>query len=45
MPSLGNCDKTSGTHLKRNTGPALHDDVIKWKHSPRYWSFVQGIHR
>ena len=22
-----------------------HDDVIKWKHSPRYWPFVQGIHR
>ena len=23
----------------------LHDDVIKWKHFPRYWSFVLGIHR
>ena len=23
----------------------LHDDVIKWKHSPRYWPFVRGIHR
>ena len=22
-----------------------HDDVIKWKHLPRYWSFVSGIHR
>ena len=21
------------------------DDVIKWKHFPRYWSFVRGIHR
>ena len=20
------------------------DDVIKWKHSPHYWSFVRGIH-
>ena len=20
----------------------LHDDVIKWKHFPRYWPFVQG---
>ena len=20
-----------------------HDDVIKWKHFPRYWSFVRGI--
>ena len=24
---------------------AMHDDVIKWKHFPRYWRFVQGIHR
>ena len=23
----------------------LHYDVIKWKHFPRYWSFVRGIHR
>ena len=23
----------------------LHDDVIKWKHFPRYWPFVGGIHR
>ena len=22
-----------------------HDDVIKWKHFPRYWPFVQGIDR
>ena len=22
----------------------LHDAVIKWKHFPRYWSFVRGIH-
>ena len=22
-----------------------HDDVIKWKHFPCYWPFVQGIHR
>ena len=22
-----------------------HDDVIKWKHFPRYWPIVQGIHR
>ena len=24
---------------------SLHDDVIKWKHFPRYWPFVQDIHR
>ena len=22
-----------------------HDDVIRWKHLPRYWPFVWGIHR
>ena len=21
-----------------------HDDVVKWKHFPRYWPFVRGIH-
>ena len=25
--------------------PISHDDVIKWKHFPRYWPFVWGIHR
>ena len=23
----------------------VHDDVIKWKHFPRYWPFARGIHR
>ena len=23
----------------------FHDDVIKWKHFPRYWPFVRGIQR
>ena len=23
----------------------MHDDGIKWKHFPRYWPFVRGIHR
>ena len=22
-----------------------HDDVIKWKHLPRYWPFLRGIHQ
>ena len=22
-----------------------HDDVSKWKHFPRYWPFVRGIHQ
>ena len=29
---------------RRITGGS-HDDVIKWKHFPRYWPFVRGIHR
>ena len=28
-----------------NNTDACHDDVIKWKHFPRYWPFVRGIHR
>ena len=24
---------------------ALHEGVMKWKHFPRHWSFVRGIHR
>ena len=24
---------------------SFHDDVIKWKHFPRNWPFVRGIHR
>ena len=23
----------------------MHDDVINWKHFPRYWPFARGIHR
>ena len=26
-------------------GIDLNDDVIKWKHFPRYWAFVRRIHR
>ena len=28
-----------------DTRHLAHDDVIKWKHFPRYWPFVRGIHR
>ena len=27
------------------SGIPIHDDVIKWKHFPRHWPFVGGIHR
>ena len=33
-----------GFHQTQSTFRA-HDDVIKWKHFPRYWPFVKGIHR
>ena len=23
----------------------IHDDVIEWKHFPRYWPFVREIHQ
>ena len=31
--------------LAKMPGALWHDDVIKWKHFPRYWPFVRGIHR
>ena len=30
---------------KQHQSTNRHDDVIKWKHFPRYWPFVRGIHR
>ena len=37
----------SGNGMWRNliTGHPPNDDVIKWKHFPRYWPFVRGIHQ
>ena len=31
--------------IRTRTMYSLHDDVIKWRHFPRYWPFVRGIHR
>ena len=31
--------------FQHNPSIIYHDDVIKWKHFPRYWPFVLGIHR
>ena len=34
------------SHTGHNNEPAdSHDDVIKWKHFPRYWPFERGIQR
>ena len=42
-----NCREISrdiGSHFKWLVSKRLsHDDVIKWKHFPRYWPFVKGI--
>ena len=31
--------------IKYTDSNRYHDHVIKWKHFPRYWPFVRGIHR
>ena len=33
------------TNVLWNRENTLHDDVIKWKHFPRNWPFMRGIHR
>ena len=33
------------TLFKMTNEISWHDDVIKWKHFPRYWPFVRGIQR
>ena len=41
----------TGVFMSRRMHPlpqglvSIHDDVIKWKHFPRYWPFVRGIDR
>ena len=32
-------------HAMKYHWGTIHDDVIKWKHFPRYWPFVWEIHR
>ena len=36
---------TSASYQHQNHMKYLHDDVIKWKHFPRYWPLVREIHR
>ena len=33
------------TSITSGNNTDLHDDVIKWKHFPPYWSFVRGFDR
>ena len=37
--------KVVSTATKSQRNCNVHDEVIKWKHFPRYWPFVRGIHR
>ena len=43
----GNIDNLLWLSPDKNfpTRSISHDDVIKWKHFPRYWPFVRGIPR
>ena len=47
--NLGCSDPLHGTLIVKqpsaNTSVSSHDDVIKWRHFPRYWPFVRRIHR
>ena len=35
---------SSSEHWAKLQTRSAHDDVIKWKHFPRYWPFVRWIH-
>ena len=45
--SKSSCDQSSPARrtITYSIIRQQHDDVIKWKHFPRYWPFVRGIHR
>ena len=34
---------TSLKYIEGNNWARSHDDVIKWKHFPRYWAFVWDV--
>ena len=38
-------EKKDNTYVQVPNCYYFHDDVIKWKHFPRNWPFVRGIHR
>ena len=44
-PARSNGCTDTSNFFKIQSNLCLHDDVIKWKHFPRYWPFVRGIHR
>ena len=42
---MGNRHPNHGLAPLQTRYRVIHGDVIKWKHFPRYWPFVRGIHR
>ena len=38
-------DLIYGIRSRLMNNSSHHDDVIRWRHFPRYWPFVRGIHR
>ena len=43
--SITSTYKKSNARRDQTTRIYMYDDVIKWKHFPRYWPFVRAIHR
>ena len=43
--SLRHCSMALSTMFLIFSLYRTHDDVIQWKHFPRYWPFVRGSHR
>ena len=43
--SVSTCGQWSWSLHMNMSECQTHDDVIKWKHFPRYWPFVRRIHR
>ena len=43
--AIPSCDVNVKTWIGWYNKRALHDDVIRWRHFPRNWPFVRGIHR
>ena len=43
--NLNSLSKIAFKWMSQNTADDKHDGVIKWKHFPRYWPFMRGIHR
>ena len=45
VPTINHAKSRSTIMIVEYQNELPHDDVIKWKHFPRKWPFVRGIHR